>query len=80
MLMEDVIDAEDMCNDEKLEGLFLGAVKNLRANRSKPDPMVYLTLMYLSKTHASIFNSELIIQVSDIGILSSWLRKRTLMQ
>ncbi|OWF40859.1 integrator complex subunit 1-like [Mizuhopecten yessoensis] len=62
MLMEEVLDAEDMCNDEKLEGLFLGAIKNLRGNRSKPDTVVYLTIMSLAKTHSSIFNSELIIQ------------------
>ncbi|XP_033752257.1 integrator complex subunit 1-like [Pecten maximus] len=61
-LMEEVLDAEDMCNDEKLEGLFLGAIKNLRANRSKPDTVVYLTMMSLAKTHSSLFNSELIIQ------------------
>ncbi|XP_060071544.1 integrator complex subunit 1-like [Ylistrum balloti] len=62
MLMEEVLDAEDTCNDEKLEGLFLGAIKNLRANRSKPDSVVYLTLMSLARTHSSLFNSELIIQ------------------
>lgn len=62
-LLEEILDAEDSCNDERLEGLFCGAIKYLHGNRSKPDPAVYLTLMYLSKTSSSIFNSDVIIQV-----------------
>ncbi|XP_022317209.2 integrator complex subunit 1-like [Crassostrea virginica] len=61
-LLEEILDAEDSCNDERLEGLFCGAIKYLHGNRSKPDPAVYLTLMYLSKTSSSIFNSDVIIQ------------------
>lgn len=63
-LLEEILDAEDTCDDERLEGLFCGAVKYLHRNRSKPDPAVYLTLMYLAKTKASMFNSDVIIQVS----------------
>lgn len=62
-ILEEILDAEDTCDDEKLEGLFCGAVKYLHGNRSKPDPAVYLTLMYLAKTKASMFNSDVIIQV-----------------
>lgn len=61
-ILEEILDAEDTCDDEKLEGLFCGAVKYLHGNRSKPDPAVYLTLMYLAKTKASMFNSDVIIQ------------------
>lgn len=62
-LLEEILDAEDTCDEERLEGLFCGAVKYLHGNRSKPDPAVYLTLMYLAKTKASMFNSDVIIQV-----------------
>ncbi|XP_056018068.1 integrator complex subunit 1-like isoform X2 [Ostrea edulis] len=61
-LLEEILDAEDTCDDERLEGLFCWAVKYLHGNRSKPDPAVYLTLMYLAKTKSSVFNSDVIIQ------------------
>ncbi|XP_061168184.1 integrator complex subunit 1-like [Saccostrea echinata] len=61
-LLEEILDAEDTCDDERLEGLFCGAVKHLHGNRSKPDPAVYLTLLYLAKTKSTVFNSDVVIQ------------------
>ncbi|KAK3090472.1 hypothetical protein FSP39_012133, partial [Pinctada imbricata] len=69
-LLEEVLEAEDTCNDERMEGLLCGAVKHLHYNRSKPDQAVYLTLMYLAKTHSAIFNSDVVIQA-----ISSLLRR-----
>lgn len=61
-LLEEILDAEDMCNDERLEGLICGGVKQLKQYRSKPDSAVYLTLMHLAKEKASLFNSEIVIE------------------
>ena len=40
--------------------LFIGAVKSLRSQRAKPDQILYLSLMYLVKTHpySDYFNNS----------------------
>ena len=45
-----------------IEGLLLGAVKNLKSQRAKPDPVLYLTLMYLSKSRDYLFLTKDIIE------------------
>ncbi|XP_076458972.1 integrator complex subunit 1-like isoform X2 [Babylonia areolata] len=49
-------------DEEKVEGLICGAVKHLRNNRSKPDPIVYMSLMYLAKTQPSFFLSDIVTE------------------
>ncbi|XP_029649485.1 integrator complex subunit 1 isoform X1 [Octopus sinensis] len=47
---------------ERVDGLLCGAVKSLRANRSKPDPCLYLSLIFLVRAKPSIFLSELVTE------------------
>ncbi|KAH6933153.1 hypothetical protein HPB50_012504 [Hyalomma asiaticum] len=53
-----VLKAEDVGDDDKVESLMCGAAKTLKNTRPKPDPMLYLTLMFLAKTRPRIFDSE----------------------
>ncbi|KAL3185664.1 hypothetical protein MRX96_028572 [Rhipicephalus microplus] len=53
-----VLKAEDVGDDDKVESLMCGAAKTLKNMRPKPDPMLYLTLMFLAKTRPRIFDSE----------------------
>ena len=62
-----MLEAEENSNYDKLEGLLCGAVKHLRGNRSKPDQIVYLSLMYLAKYKPAVFNSAIVIEVSVSG-------------
>ena len=59
-----VNDAEDNNDDDKIEALLCGAVKYLKLNRAKPDPALYLALMYLARSRPSFFGSEVVIEVS----------------
>ncbi|XP_025095936.1 integrator complex subunit 1-like isoform X2 [Pomacea canaliculata] len=61
-ILRKVLDAEEDGDDDKVEGLLCGAVKHLRANRSKPDQTVFLTLMYLAKTRPTVLQSETVIE------------------
>ncbi|VDI74206.1 integrator complex subunit 1 [Mytilus galloprovincialis] len=61
-LLEEILEAEDMCNDERLEALICGAVKQLKQLRSKPETAMYLTLMHLAKEKPSLFNNEVVIE------------------
>ncbi|ESO87352.1 hypothetical protein LOTGIDRAFT_107278 [Lottia gigantea] len=60
-LYNEVVEAEIDGDDERVEGLLCGSVKHLKLNRSKPDPIVYLTVMYLAKTKSALFCSEVVI-------------------
>ncbi|ELT96897.1 hypothetical protein CAPTEDRAFT_224526 [Capitella teleta] len=56
---------EDACTKEDedlIEALLCGGVKYLKVNRAKPDPTSFLTLMHLSKSRPSIFNTEVLIE------------------
>lgn len=64
VLLGEILEAEESNDFDRLEGLLCGAVKYLHANRSKPDQIVYLTLMHVAKAKPSVFNSELVIEVS----------------
>ncbi|CAL1532926.1 unnamed protein product [Lymnaea stagnalis] len=61
-LLPAVLAAEDDMNEERAEGLICGAVKHLRRDRSKPDQIIFLSLMYLSKSRPSLFCTELVIE------------------
>ncbi|XP_048256851.1 integrator complex subunit 1-like [Haliotis rufescens] len=61
-VLDQLLVAEESGSDERIEGLLCGAVKSLRSNRAKPDPAVFLSLMYLAKTRPTIFCSEVVIE------------------
>ena len=62
-LLNELISADE-CNDyERVEGLLCGTVKQLRDNRSKPDQLVYLTLLNLARSRPNMFNSDIVIEV-----------------
>ncbi|KAL8588068.1 hypothetical protein ACOMHN_012106 [Nucella lapillus] len=61
-LVSKALAASQEGDEEKIEGLICGAVRHLRNNRSKPDPIVYLSLMYLAKTQPSFFVSDIIVE------------------
>ena len=44
-----------------ISGLILGAVKTLKNQRAKPDPVLYLSLMHLSKSRDYFFQAKDII-------------------
>lgn len=61
-LLDELISADE-CNDyERVEGLLCGTVKQLRDNRSKPDQLVYLTLLNLARSRPNMFNSDIVIE------------------
>ena len=61
LLLDKVIEAEDV-SDERVEALLCGAVRQLRTQRSKPDPTLYLTLCYLAKTRPLLFCTEIVVE------------------
>ncbi|XP_053327489.1 integrator complex subunit 1 [Spea bombifrons] len=61
-LLDDIEASESDGNDERIEGVLCGAVKQLKMNRAKPDPTLYLSLMYLAKMKPNIFATEGVIE------------------
>ncbi|KAG8433017.1 hypothetical protein GDO86_017329 [Hymenochirus boettgeri] len=61
-LLEDIDVSESEGNDDRIEGVLCGAVKQLKMNRAKPDPTLYLSLMYLAKMKPNIFATEGVIE------------------
>lgn len=65
-LEELVLNADSIDDVDLVDGLICGAIKNLKANRLKPDPMLYLTLSNLAKINYNIFTSKRVVEVSEI--------------
>lgn len=61
-LLEEIEAAETEGNDDRIEGVLCGAVKQLKQNRAKPDPICYLSLMFLAKIKPNIFATEGVIE------------------
>ncbi|XP_073504214.1 integrator complex subunit 1 isoform X1 [Phyllobates terribilis] len=61
-LLDDVEASEQDGNDDRIEGVLCGAVKQLKMNRAKPDPTLYLSLMFLAKMKPNIFATEGVIE------------------
>lgn len=57
-LLRLVEEAEHLDNSDRIEGLILGSVKILKTQRAKPDPILYLSLMYLSKAREHFFQTK----------------------
>lgn len=66
MLLDEIEAAEAEGNDERIEGLLCGAVKQLKMNRAKPDITLYLSLMFLAKIKPNIFATEGVIEVGSL--------------
>ncbi|XP_055266424.1 integrator complex subunit 1 isoform X2 [Moschus berezovskii] len=62
VLLDEIEAAELEGNDDRLEGVLCGAVKQLRVTRAKPDSVLYLSLMYLAKMKPNIFSTEGVIE------------------
>lgn len=63
VLLDEIEAAEAEGNDERIEGLLCGAVKQLKMNRAKPDVTLYLSLMFLAKIKPNVFATEGVIEV-----------------
>lgn len=63
MLLDEIEAAELEGNDDRIEGVLCGAVKQLKVTRAKPDSTLYLSLMYLAKIKPNIFATEGVIEV-----------------
>ena len=68
-LEEMVLNALKQDDQDLIDGLICNAVKILKINRLKPEPMLYLTLMTLAKSHPVIFSSKKIVEVNIISII-----------
>ncbi|XP_053468879.1 integrator complex subunit 1 isoform X2 [Ictalurus furcatus] len=62
VLLDEIEAAEAEGNDERIEGLLCGAVKQLKMNRAKPDITLYLSLMFLAKIKPNVFATEGVIE------------------
>ncbi|XP_077172247.1 integrator complex subunit 1 [Paroedura picta] len=62
VLLDEIEAAEAEGNDDRIEGVLCGTVKQLKMNRAKPDPALYLSLMYLAKIKPNIFATEGVIE------------------
>ncbi|XP_027382396.1 integrator complex subunit 1 isoform X1 [Bos indicus x Bos taurus] len=62
VLLDEIEAAELEGNDDRLEGVLCGAVKQLKVTRAKPDSVLYLSLMYLAKMKPNIFATEGVIE------------------
>ncbi|XP_031422445.1 integrator complex subunit 1 isoform X2 [Clupea harengus] len=72
VLLDEIEAAEAEGNDDRIEGLLCGAVKQLKLNRAKPDITLYLSLMFLAKIKPNVFATEGVIEA-----LCSLLRRDT---
>nr|XP_017511827.2 integrator complex subunit 1 isoform X3 [Manis javanica] len=62
VLLDEIEAAELEGNDDRIEGVLCGAVRQLKAARAKPDSTLYLSLMYLAKIKPNIFATEGVIE------------------
>ena len=62
-MVDAIEDAIDKSDDDRWEALLCGAVKTLRATRSKPDSALFLALMCLAKSRPTLFHSEVVTEV-----------------
>ncbi|XP_066544954.1 integrator complex subunit 1 [Amia ocellicauda] len=62
VLLDEIESAEQDGNDDRIEGILCGAVKQLKINRAKPDITLYLSLMFLAKIKPNVFATEGVIE------------------
>ncbi|XP_063042002.1 integrator complex subunit 1 isoform X2 [Engraulis encrasicolus] len=62
VLLDEIEAAEAEGNDDRIEGVLCGAVKQLKINRAKPDSTLFLSLMFLAKIKPNVFATEGVIE------------------
>ncbi|KAJ8714275.1 hypothetical protein PYW08_007895 [Mythimna loreyi] len=61
-LVPNVLQALDTHNSDKLLGLLTGSIRLLKSQRSKPDPILCMSLLYLTKIRPNMFAHETVTQ------------------
>lgn len=61
-LVPSVLHALDTHNSDKLLGLLTGSIRLLKSQRSKPDPILCMGLLYLTKIRPNMFAHETVTQ------------------
>ncbi|KAK7791007.1 hypothetical protein R5R35_007901 [Gryllus longicercus] len=69
-LVPAVLEANDLDEADRVVGLLCGAVRSLRAQRWKPDMLLYQDMCYLAKVRPSLFTNDCVVQA-----LASLLRR-----
>lgn len=67
-LVPNVLHALDTHNSDKLLGLLTGSIRLLKSQRSKPDPILCMSILYLCKIRPNMFSHETVAQ-SLCGLL-----------
>ncbi|KAJ8037540.1 Integrator complex subunit 1 [Holothuria leucospilota] len=61
-LVEKVLEADAKEDDKLIDVLLCGALQSLKTSRAKPDPSLFLGLMYLAKTKPMLFETETVVE------------------
>ncbi|CAB3249536.1 unnamed protein product [Arctia plantaginis] len=61
-LVPNVLQALDTLNSDKLLGLLTGSIRLLKSQRAKPDPILCMSLLYLTKIRPNMFAHETVTQ------------------
>ncbi|KAJ0173426.1 hypothetical protein K1T71_010575 [Dendrolimus kikuchii] len=61
-LVASVLQALDTHNSDKLLGLLTGSIRLLKSQRSKPDPILCMSLLYLTKIRPNMFAHDTVTQ------------------
>ncbi|KAG6442018.1 integrator complex subunit 1 isoform X2 [Manduca sexta] len=61
-LVPNVLQALDTHNSDKLLGLLTGSIRLLKSQRSKPDPILCMSLLYLVKIRPNMFAHDTVTQ------------------
>ncbi|KAJ2944701.1 hypothetical protein O0L34_g4058 [Tuta absoluta] len=61
-LVPNVLQALDTHNSDKLLGLLTGSIRLLKSQRSKPDPILCMSMLYLTKIRPNMFAHEVVTQ------------------
>ncbi|KAI8424722.1 hypothetical protein MSG28_006676 [Choristoneura fumiferana] len=61
-LVPNVLHALDTHNSDKLLGLLTGSIRLLKSQRSKPDPILCMSMLYLCKIRPNMFSHDVVTQ------------------
>lgn len=73
-LEDQVLDADASGNKSRVDALLLGAIKNLKSNKAKPDQLMIMNLMYLAKSRPEYFLSNRIVEVGMIDLFQPFFK------
>lgn len=73
-LEDQVLDADASGNKSRVDALLLGAIKNLKSNKAKPDQLMIMNLMYLAKSRPEYFLSNRIVEVGMIDLFQPFVK------